>query len=72
MSEMIGKTQHIDNHMLNSLKSAIFTKNDMEKAFDRLKDEMETTVRQELEMFYRMSGKLYHTLTNCQVFSFRC
>ncbi len=28
----------------------------MENAFERLRSEMETTVRQELEMFYRMSG----------------
>ncbi len=28
----------------------------MENTFENLKSEMETTVRQELEMFYRMSG----------------
>ena len=28
----------------------------MEKAFDKLQTEMESTVRAELEMFYRMSG----------------
>ena len=31
----------------------------MEKAYERLQQEMETTVRGELEMFYRMSGKCY-------------
>lgn len=28
----------------------------MENAFETLRKEMQTTVRQELEMFYRMSG----------------
>ena len=28
----------------------------MENTFENLKSEMETTVRQELELFYRMSG----------------
>jgi len=28
----------------------------LEKVFERMQSEMETTVRQELEMFYRMSG----------------
>jgi len=37
-------------------QSALFTKSDLEKVFDRLQGEMETTVRQELETFYRMSG----------------
>jgi hypothetical protein len=37
-------------------QSAIFTKQDLEKVFERMQSEMETTVRQELEMFYRMSG----------------
>ena len=40
-----------------SLKSSIFTKHDMENAFEKLRGEIETTVRSELEMFYRMSGK---------------
>lgn len=39
-----------------ALKQPIFTKHDMESTFDKLKQEMESTVRQELEMFYRMSG----------------
>ena len=38
------------------MKSAIFTKNDMQAAFSKLRGEVELTVRQELEMFYRMSG----------------
>lgn len=38
------------------MQSALFTKTDLEKVFDRLQGEMETTVRQELETFYRMSG----------------
>ena len=37
-------------------QTAIFTKQDLEKVFERMQSEMETTVRQELEMFYRMSG----------------
>lgn len=37
-------------------QSAIFTRQDLEKVFERMQSEMETTVRQELEMFYRMSG----------------
>lgn len=37
-------------------QSAIFTKADLEKVFNRLQEEMQTTVRQELETFYRMSG----------------
>jgi hypothetical protein len=37
-------------------QAAIFTKSDLEKVFERLQGEMETTVRQELETFYRMSG----------------
>ena len=39
-----------------SLKSPIFSKQDMENTFDRLRQEVQSTVRQELEMFYRMSG----------------
>jgi hypothetical protein len=37
-------------------QSAIFTKQDLEKVFERMQSEMENTVRQELEMFYRLSG----------------
>ncbi|CDW86926.1 UNKNOWN [Stylonychia lemnae] len=38
------------------LKSAFFTKSDVQSTFDNLKEEMYSTVKQELEMFYRMSG----------------
>ena len=37
-------------------QTAIFTKQDLEKTFERMQSEMELTVRQELETFYRMSG----------------
>eukprot|EP00347_Sterkiella_histriomuscorum_P009298 403341739 len=46
----------IDDVEEDCLKSAIFTKSDMESTFERLRQEMQQTVRQELEMFYRMSG----------------
>ena len=63
MSKMIGKHESL---MLFSLKSSIFTKHDMENAFEKLRGEIETTVRSELEMFYRMSGKnLFVKLLRC-------
>ena len=43
----------------------------MEAVFEKIKSEIETTVRNELEMFYRMSGKVwifYRLLMNVGVF----
>jgi hypothetical protein len=60
MSEMNGKLRRgiiLTKLCWFSVRGTIYTKAELEKAFDRLQQEMETTVRQELEMFYRMSGK---------------
>jgi hypothetical protein len=59
MSKMIGNLIPLNN--VNSLKSSIFTKHDMENAFEKLRGEIETTVRSELEMFYRMSGMTFYS-----------
>lgn len=37
-------------------KQSLFSKQEMENVLSKLKDEIENTVRGELEMFYRMSG----------------
>ncbi len=41
---------------INSSSTKLFTQSDFEKIFEKLIEDVESTVKAELEMFYRMSG----------------
>lgn len=42
--------------MMFSASQSLFSKQDMENMMDKVSTEIQTTVRQELEIFYRMAG----------------
>ena len=42
--------------------TALFSKQDMEKLMDDMEEEMRTTFKDELEIFYRMSGVFVQVL----------
>ena len=55
---MKGILPYLDNLVSYSASQTLFSKQDMENLIDKVSSDVQSTVRQELEIFYRMAGKL--------------